>query len=104
MSTVDIVTANGSETVASRRCPVPGLTITGSRGGWAITHTASGKRLVTASLVNTNATLADIRNAAFLAQSFDLITGQPIDWTASEADLPGSSCIEWVRAFLRILS
>ncbi len=98
MGTVEIATNTGTETRKARKTCVPGLVITGQRGLYSLTHTASGKRMV-ASTFNYNATLEQIENAVFLAQS----VGQ-VDWNVPETQLPNKKCAEWYRRFGRALS
>jgi hypothetical protein len=52
-----------------------------------------------ASTFNYNATLEQIENAVFLAQS----VGQ-VDWNVPETQLPNKKCAEWYRRFGRALS
>ena len=98
MKTVEIATNTGTETRKARKTCVPGLVITGERGLYSLTHTASGKRMF-ASTFNYNAKLEQIENAVFLAQS----VGQ-VDWTVSETQLPNKKCAEWYRRFGSALS
>jgi len=95
MKTVEIKTAgpDGTETVRARGLGVPGLVITGSRGLYSLTHVPSGLGMP-ASVYNYNATLEQIRNAAFLASMFS-----PVDWTVPNAELDRVECVAWYRAF-----
>lgn len=106
MRTVTIQTTNGPKTVNARPTPAQGLVITGSRGSYTLTHAASGRVLSFASMNNTNATLAGIRNAVFAAESVDLVTGSTIDWTLSDDKLAGSASQirDWLRTFRRTVS
>ena len=95
MTTVKIKTAgpDGFQTVRARKLGVPGLVITGSRGLYDLTHVESGCRMP-ASVYNYNATLEQIRNAAFLASGVS-----PVDWTVPNAELDRVECVAWYRAF-----
>ncbi len=95
MLTVEIKTAEpaGTETIKARRSGVPGLVITGTRGCYNLTHVASGCAMP-ASVYNYNATLEQIRNAAFLASGVS-----PVDWTVPNAELDRVECVAWYRAF-----
>ncbi len=83
----------GFETVRARKSGVPGLVITGSRGLYSLTHVPSGCAMP-ASVYNYNATLQQIRNAAFLASGVS-----PVDWTVPNAELDRVECVAWYRAF-----
>jgi len=100
VKTVQIKTKgpSGTETVPARELGVPGLVITGSRGLYNLTHIASGHKMY-ASLYNYNATLKQIRNAAFLASGFF-----PVDWTVLESKLDHKKCSEWYGAFISALA
>ena len=56
MNTVEIAIGDdkgnqtGTETVRARPTPIPGLTITGSRGDYRITHVSSGHRVCCATM------------------------------------------------------
>ena len=95
MKTVQIKTAgpDGTATVRARKSGVPGLVITGSRGLYDLTHVPSGLGLPV-SVYNYNATLEQIRNAAFLASGVS-----PMDWNVPSEDLDRDKCVAWFRAF-----
>ena len=95
MKTVEIKTAgpDGTATVRARPSGVPGLVITGIRGLYDLTHVPSGLGLPV-SVYNYNATLEQIRNAAFLASGVS-----PVDWTVPNAELDRVKCTAWLRAF-----
>lgn len=92
-------TIEGTETVLARETPIPGLVITGYRGGYTITHVASGHRVCWASVYNYNATLEQIRNAMLAASSIDVASSAIIDWTVDADQLPTHQCSDWVSAF-----
>jgi len=105
MNTVEIAIGDdkgnqtGTETVRARPTPIPGLTITGSRGDYRITHVRSGRRVCWASLYNYNASLDKIRNAMMVASGVDVVCSTVIDWTIEGDKLPKRQCEDWIRAF-----
>jgi hypothetical protein len=101
MDTITIATKTGAQTVTARPCGPAGLCITGEKGAWNITHVPSGLAVCMPSLVNPNATLEDIKNAVFLAESAGLVLSEGIDWTADGDALPREACAAWVVSVLR---
>tara|TARA_R110000824_G_scaffold398671_1_gene602994 strand:- start:54 stop:374 length:321 start_codon:yes stop_codon:yes gene_type:complete len=99
MKTVSITIGNdrgqptGTEIRRARKTPIPGLVITGERGVYNLTHVQSGRKMP-ASVYNYNATLEQIRNAAFLATTVHMI-----DWTVDHGQLARDKCRDWYRAF-----
>ncbi len=110
MNTIDIAIGDdrgqqiGTKTVRARPTPIPGLTITGDRGDYKITHVRSGRRVCYASLYNYNASLEKIRNAMMMASGIDVVCSTVVDWTLDGDQLPKRQCEDWIRAFAGALS
>ena len=94
----------GTKTVRARPPPIPGLTITGDRGDYKITHVRSGRRVCYASLYNYNASLEKIRNAMMVASGIDVVCSTVIDWTFDCDKRPKRQCEDWIRAFAGALA
>tara|TARA_R100000315_G_scaffold53438_1_gene27172 strand:- start:357 stop:695 length:339 start_codon:yes stop_codon:yes gene_type:complete len=110
MNTIDIAIGDdrgqqtGTKTVRARPTPIPGLTITGDRGDYKITHVRSGRRVCYASLYNFSASLDKIRNAMMIASGIDVVCSTVVDWTVDGAHLPKRQCEDWIRAFAGALA
>ena len=110
MDTIDIAIGDdrgqqtGTKTVRARPTPIPGLTITGDRGDYKITHVRSGRRVCYASLYNFSASLEKIRNAMMTASGIDVLLGTSIDWTVDGDKLPKRQCEDWIRQFAGALA
>jgi len=97
--TITIATIDGPRGAVGRATPCPGLAITGSRGSYTITHVPSGYAVCRPSAANTQATVAQIRNAMMLATMADMVLREPIDWTVPGDELDHAACVEWLRSF-----
>jgi hypothetical protein len=106
--TITIALKDGTtaETVG-RATPCPGLAITGSRGSYTVTHVPSGRVVALPSVINTNVTLAAIRDAMMLATMTEMVigNGRAVDWTEGEEALMAhkddrAACREWCESFL----
>jgi hypothetical protein len=76
----------------------PGIVITGTRGGWCLTHVPSGALILNASLWDKRLSVRRLKDAMMDATMVDMILGGPVDWNVTADELDRDRATEWVKS------
>ena len=82
----------------------PGIVITGTRGGWCLTHVSSGALILNASLWDKRLSVRRLRDAMMQATMIDMMTGGPVDLNVTADELDRDRAREWVGSVCRFVA